>query len=100
MEVIAVQGDTAVLVGDPREQGIREAAGQFVRRIASALRLPQDLDRDWRKPLIVQEPLIGRSIIRLDKDLMHLFQPRRRAGQGELIIVQPPLNVKVASIKF
>jgi hypothetical protein len=45
--------------------------------------------------MIVQEPLVGRRIVRLDEDLMHMLQRRQRAGQGELIVVQAPLDVEV-----
>jgi hypothetical protein len=38
---------------------------------------------------------MGRRSVRLDEDLMHLLQRRRRAGQGELIVVPAPLDVEV-----
>jgi hypothetical protein len=49
--------------------------------------------------MIVQEPLVGRRIVRLDEDLMHMLQRRRRAGQGELIVVQAPLDVEVGFVR-
>ncbi len=42
---------------------------------------------------------MGGSIIRLDKGLMDLFQLCWRLRQGELVVKQAPLDVKVGLVR-
>ena len=100
IEVVAVQGDTPIPIGRAGEQRLGEVAGEFVRRVESAFRRSQDLDRDRREPPILQEPLMGRGVVGLDEGLMALLQLRWRAGEGELVVIQPPLNVEVGLHQF
>jgi hypothetical protein len=45
--------------------------------------------------MIFEESLMGRRVVELDEGLMPLLQLGRGAGEGELIVVQPVLYVKV-----
>jgi hypothetical protein len=99
VKVVTVQGDTAVSVRGPREQALRERAGQLIWGVDAAFRLPQDLNRNRRPPPILQEPLMRRGVVGLDERLMALLELRRRAGEGELIVVEAPLDVKVGLVR-
>jgi hypothetical protein len=90
-----MQGDTAIAVGGPRKQGLREVAGEVLGGIESAFGRSQDRDRDRRESPILQEPLMGRGVVGLEEGLMALLECRRHAGQRELVVVEPPLNVEV-----
>ena len=80
IEVIAMQGDTAVAVGGARKECVSEFLCEHLLRIAPALRRPQDLDGDGWEALIVEQALMGGCIIELDEGLMALFQVARGAG--------------------
>ena len=45
--------------------------------------------------MIFEESLMGRRVVALDEGLMALFEFRRRTGQGELIVIEAALDVKV-----
>jgi hypothetical protein len=47
------------------------------------------------EPPILQKPLIRRGIVGLDEGLMPLLQFGWGASEGELIVVQPPLDIEV-----
>jgi hypothetical protein len=95
IKVVAVQGDTAVSVRGPREHTLGERAGQLLWRVDAAFRLPEDLHRNRRPPLILQESLMRRGVVRADKGLMGLLECYRGAGEGELIVVEAPLDVEM-----
>src|SRR5262245_16832120 len=38
---------------------------------------------------------MGRGVVGLDERLMARLERRRRAGQGELVVIQPPLTVEM-----
>jgi len=46
IEVVAMQGDTAIPIRRPWEHGMGEPARQFVGAVWSAFRLCQDMDRN------------------------------------------------------
>jgi hypothetical protein len=52
---------------------MREVSGELLLGVHPALGFPQDLHRDWGVPLILQEPLVRRRVIRLDEVLMALL---------------------------
>ncbi len=93
-EVVAVQRDTPMAVGRPRDHGLGEVAGQLLWRVDAAPGASQDLNRNRGEPLILQEPLMGGRVVELDEGLMALLEFHRRAGQGELIVIEAPLDVK------
>jgi hypothetical protein len=95
IEVVTVQGDTPVPIGRPGEQRVGEVTGQFVRSVEPTFRRPEDLDGDRREAPIRQEPLMGGGVIELDEGLMAPLQLGRRAGEGELIVLQAPLDIEV-----
>src|SRR4029453_19668286 len=63
--------------------------------IGSAFRTPQHVPRDGGEPLITEEPLMCGGIVGLDEGLMALLQICWGVGQGELTVVQPPLDIEV-----
>jgi hypothetical protein len=99
IKVVTVQGDTAVSVRGPQEQTLRERAGQLIWGVDAAFRLPEDLRRNRRPPPILQEPLMRRGVVRADKGLMGLLECDRGAGEGELIVVEAPLDVEVGLVR-
>ena len=94
-----MEGDTPIPVGGAREHGLGEVAGESLGGIEPAFRRSQDLDRDRREPPIAQEPLMRGGVIRLDERLMALLELRWRAGEGELIVVEAPLDGKVGVVR-
>ena len=73
IEVVALQGDTAITIRRPWEHGMGEPACQFVGAVWSAFRLCQDMDRTRGLTSLLQQPLMGGGVLRLDKGLMDLF---------------------------
>src|SRR5262245_51760696 len=96
--MVAVQRDTAIPVRGAREQRLGEAAGELVFRVVAAFGGAQHVHRRG-EPLITEQPLMRGGIVRLDEDLMPLLQLYRRAGTGELIVIQAPLNVEVGFVR-
>ena len=90
-----MEGDTPVPVGGAREHGLGEVAGESLGGIEPAFRRAQHLDRERWEALVLQEPLMGGGIVGWDEGLMALLQLGRRAGQGELVVIQPPLDITV-----
>ena len=90
-----MEGDTPIPIGRPWEHRMGAVAGELLRSRPSAFGRPEDFDRDRREPPILQEPLMGRGVVGLDEGLMALLELRRRAREGELIIIQPPLDVEM-----
>jgi hypothetical protein len=78
-----------------REEGLREAAGEFVFGIEAAFRGAQYVHWNRGQPLITEEPLMRGRIVGLDEGLMTLVSRHRRPGERELVVVQPPLDVEV-----
>jgi hypothetical protein len=74
MEVVAVQGDTAIPVRGAREERLGETAGELVLRIDAALRSTQHLHRNRGEPLILEEALMGGGVVGLEEGLMPLLQ--------------------------
>src|SRR5512132_2277000 len=93
--MVAVEGDTPILISCPWEHRLGEGAGEFLRGILSAFGRPEDLDRDGWEPPILQQSLMGGGVVGLHERLMALLEFRRRAGQGELVVVQSALNIKM-----
>ena len=88
-----MEGDRPIPMGRPWEHRVGEVAGELLRSIPSAFGRPEDFDRDRRESPILQEPLMGRGVVGLDEGLMARLELRRRAREGDLIIIQPPLDV-------
>ena len=95
IEVIAVQGDTAISIGRPWKQGVGKVQRQLVFAVHAPPGLPERLERDRRIEAIFKQTLMRRGVIEVEKRLVGLFEFRRRLGQGELIIVQPTLHVEM-----
>ena len=88
IEVVTVQGDTAMAICRPREEGVREAAGELFQSIDPALGSPEDLEGNRGEALIMEKPLMRRRVIDVDESLMALLKLQGGAGQGELVVVQ------------
>ena len=71
-----------------------KVAGQLLWRVDAAPGGAQDLNRDRGEPPILEEPLMRRRVVGPDERVMALLEFRRRAGQGELIVVETPLDVR------
>jgi hypothetical protein len=95
LEVVAVQHDTLMAVGRPRNYKPGRS-GRLVPRTCrcSPRRFPRP-QPGRGTPLILQEPLMSRRVIGVGKGLMHLFQRRRCGGEGQLVVIQPGLHVQV-----
>jgi hypothetical protein len=74
--------------------------GELLRGIPAACGRPKDLNGDRRESPILQEPLTGRGVVGLNERLMALLELRRCVGEGELIIIQPPLDVEMCLHQF
>jgi hypothetical protein len=97
--MVAMEGDTPIPIGDAREHRLGEVTGEGLGGIESAFRRAQHLDRDrWEAP-ILQESLMGGGIVSLDEGLMALVQFSRRASQRELIVIEPPLDIKMRFVR-
>ena len=95
VKVVTVQGDTAISIRGAWEQALRACAGQLVFGVDAAFRLPENLHRNRRPPLILQEALVCRGVVGLDARLMARLELRRRAGKGELRVLEAPLDVEM-----
>ena len=85
--MIAVEGDTAILVGGTRKQGVRELVGELVRCVQAALGLTQDEQRNGGIKVLLQQPLMGHGVIGVEKSLVDLLEVGRCLRQGELIVI-------------
>jgi hypothetical protein len=93
IKVVTMPGDTTVAVGWPRKKRVGEFLREHFRRIAPALRQPQNLDRDGWEALIRKQALMRRRIIGVEKGLMALFPVPGSAGERTLIILEAPLDI-------
>jgi hypothetical protein len=57
------------------------------------------VERDRRLKSLLHQSFMGRRVVRLDKGLMHLFKFCWRLRQGELIVKQASLDVKVGLVR-
>jgi hypothetical protein len=73
-EMVTMEGDTPIAIGGARKQRPRKFAGQFLLGVYPALGLTQDVERDRRGELILEEPLMRSRILGLDKGLMDLLE--------------------------
>jgi hypothetical protein len=94
-----MEGDTPILIRRPWEHRVGEVARELLRSKQSAFGRPEDFDRDERESPILQEPLMGRRVVGLDEGLMALLERCRRAREGELIIIQAPLDVEMRLVR-
>src|SRR5712691_11118894 len=83
-----MQGDTAMLIGRPRQQGPGKLPGQLIWGVHCALGLAQDMDRNrWVKTLF-EETLMRCGVVQPDERLVGLFQLGRCGAQRKLVVVQ------------
>ena len=52
---------------------------------------------EWERwgELFLEQTLVGGGVVGVDESLMPLLQRQRCGRQGELIVVQPPLDIEV-----
>jgi hypothetical protein len=86
IEMVAMQGDTAIAIGGAGEKGPGERAFEFVGRIQSALGLASHLKRDGWLKLLVEQALMRRRVVELEKVLGGLFKLQRRSRQRKLSV--------------
>src|SRR5262245_38148352 len=97
--MIAMECDTAILVRRPWEEGPGKLPRQFVRRVETALRRAQDLERNRGRQLVFQQTLMRRGVVGLHEELVHLLELRGRLGQRKLIVKQAPLDIKMRLVR-
>jgi hypothetical protein len=90
-----MEGDTPIPIGRPWEHRLGEGAGELLRGVSPACGRPEDLNWDRWEPLIAQQSLMGGGVVGLHEGLMALLELRWRARQGKLVVIQPPLNIKM-----
>src|SRR2546430_1822040 len=59
------------------------------------LAVPQDVQGDGRGKAFLEEALVGSRVIEGEKLLMRSVKLLRGAGQGQLVVIQPALDVQV-----
>jgi hypothetical protein len=90
-----MQGDTAVGIGRARKELVRKVAVQLLSAMEATLGLAQDLQWNRRVKPVVEESLMGGGVIGLHKVLMRLLERCGGASQGELVVIQSSLDIKM-----
>src|SRR5919109_857351 len=85
----------AIPVRRAPEQVMHELAVQVLRGVEAAFGLPKHVTRDRGIKPLPEEPLMRGGVVELDERLVPLFKLHRRLCERELVIIQPPLDVKV-----
>src|SRR6266487_6643043 len=93
-EMITVQGDAAIAMGDAWKEGARALARALLGRRQTSCGLPQHMQGNRRSQRLFEQALLGRGVVKLPKVLMGLLELQRRLRQGKLIVRHAPLDMK------
>jgi hypothetical protein len=96
LEMLPMQGDTAITLGRTGTEDGWKRACQVVGRLPPAFGLASPLQGEgWRKRL-VEHALRRRGVGELADILVGLLELQRRARQGAWVSIHPPLNIAMA----
>ena len=76
--MIAMEGDTAILIGGPGKEPLDKLPSQFVRRIELAFGLAEDLQGNGGRKVLLEQALMRGRIVGVHEGLMGLFKLRGR----------------------
>src|SRR5215216_5383453 len=94
-----MQGDTSILIGGAHKESVGKLAREFLRRYQAPLALPQDVQGDGRHKAFLEEALVRGGVVEGEKLLMRLVKLVGRPSQGQLVIIQTPLNVEMGFVR-
>jgi hypothetical protein len=78
---------------------VRKVAVQLLSAIEATLGLAQDLQWNRRGKPVVEESLMGGGVICRHKVLMRLLERCGGASQGELVVIQSSLDIKMGLVR-
>ena len=78
-----------------REEGVGKLLLELLRGNQPPLALSQDVQGDRGGKLLLEQALVGGGVVEDEKPLMRFFELLRGPGQGQLVVIQAPLNIKV-----
>src|SRR6266849_1255842 len=96
--MITVQRDAAIAIGDAREEGVGKLLVELLWRHQPPLAFPQDVQGNGGGKLFLEQALVGGGVVEGEKLLMRFFELPRGPGQGQLVVIQAPLNIKERSV--
>jgi hypothetical protein len=89
------QGDTAVGMGRARKEIVRNVAVQLLSALDAPCGLAQDLQGNRRVKPVVESSLMGGGGVGGHEGVVRLLERRGGGGQGELVIIEAPLDVEM-----
>src|SRR4029434_23593 len=72
-----------------------ELAREILRWHEAPLARPQDVQGDGRRKAFLEEALVRGGVVEGKKPLMRLVKLVGRPGQGQLVVIQTPLDVEM-----
>src|SRR6266581_8322721 len=98
--MITVRRDAAIAIGDAREEGVGKLLLELLRGNQPPLALSQDVQGKRGGKLCLDQALVGGGVVEDQKPLMRFFELLRGPGQGQLVVIQAPLNIKVRLVEL
>jgi hypothetical protein len=95
INMVAREGDTAIVIRRSGKEPLDKLPCQVVGRIEPAFGCAQDLQGNGGRKLFLEQALMGGRIVGVHAGLMGLCKRCGRLRQGDLIIVQAPLDITV-----
>src|SRR5215468_11926025 len=74
IDMITVQGNAAIAIGDAWKEGASALALELLGRIQTSLGLPQHMQRHRSSTLLVEQALRGGGVVKRQKVLMGLLE--------------------------